>query len=340
MKKTYLLLLVSVAISITSFAQDIHFSQFSETPQLINPANTGVFDGRIRAIVNYRNQWMAMGHSYNTAAGSVDAPILNKKANKAHLGMGLNFFSDKAGDAKIGLTEVAISFSGIIPVTRLSVLSLGISAGGAQHKADYSALYWGNQYDGTGFNRQINPNEPTTFTSNFYTDLSAGVYYEYFSGKNTMQRNEQKRLGLGFAYYHMNRPEQQYFSATEKLLGKVVVNINGFLDISGTSFSIIPSIVCFVQGKSNEFNVGTLVRYRFRNATKVTGFISESGISIGAHYRFGDAFIPQVNYELSNFAIGISYDVNTSSYATVSRNNGGIEVSLKYLIARGAKWQD
>ncbi len=341
MNYKYSIISLLLAFSLTTaYAQDIHFSQFSETPQLINPGATGVYDGYARAILNYKNQWLAMGNSFNTLAGSFDLPVLAKKANKAHIGAGLNFFSDKAGDAKVGLTEVALSFSGILPVTRLSVLSIGISVGGAQHKADYSALRWGDQYDGKGFDNNINPNEPVAFTSAFYTDLSAGVYYEYYSGKNTMERNEQKRLAVGFAYFHMNRPEQQYFSAVEKLYGKYVVNINGFFDVTGTSVSIVPSFVCFVQGKSNEFNVGALVRYRFRNATKVTGFVSESAISIGAHYRFSDALIPQVNFEMSNFSIGICYDINTSSYSTVSHHNGGAELSVKYLIARGAKWQE
>ncbi len=338
MKKIYSIIVTLFVFSV-AVAQDIHFSQFTETPQLVNPGATGVYDGAIRGIINYKNQWMAMGNSFNTVAASVDAPIVGKKANKAHLGLGLNLFSDKAGDAKVGLTEVAVCVSGILPVTRLSVISVGLSAGGAQHKADYSALRWGDQYDGKGFDNNINPNEPVAFTSAFYTDLSAGVYYEYYSGKNTMERNEQKRLAIGFAYYHMNQPEQQYFSATEKLYGKAVVNINGYLDLSGSSISIIPSFVCFIQGKSNEFNVGAMIRHRFKNATKVTGYISESGISIGAHYRFGDAFIPQVNYEIANFSIGISFDVNTSSYSTVSNHNGGAEISLKYQLTRGAKWQ-
>ncbi len=339
MKKRYSIFGFFFASCVALHAQDLHFSQYNETPQLINPGSTGMYDGALRAIINYKNQWQSMGNAFNTMAASFDAPIVGKKANKAHLGLGLNFFNDKAGDAKVGLTVVAVSMSGILPVNRESSFSLGISVGGAQNKANYAALRWGDQYNGTGFDATINSNEPFAQPSSFYTDLSAGVNYEYYNGKNAMDRNEQKRLAIGVAYFHMNRPEQQYFSLTEKLYGKYVLNINGFFDISGTSVSIVPSFVAFLQGPSREYNIGALVRYRLKNSTKVTGFISESGISIGAHYRFKDAFIPQVNFEIVNFSIGVSYDLNMSSYSSVSRYNGGAEISLKYLISRGAKWQ-
>ena len=39
-------------------AQDVHFSQFNETPQLLNPGATGVYNGYMRGIINYKNQGM------------------------------------------------------------------------------------------------------------------------------------------------------------------------------------------------------------------------------------------------------------------------------------------
>ena len=37
--------------------QDIHFSQFSETPLLRNPALAGIFSGDVRVQAVFRNQW-------------------------------------------------------------------------------------------------------------------------------------------------------------------------------------------------------------------------------------------------------------------------------------------
>jgi hypothetical protein len=54
------------------------------------------------------------------------------------------------------------------------------------------------------------------------------------------------------------------------------------------------------------------------------------------HYRVGDAIIPAVYFSVGDFFIGVSYDVNVSSYKTVSKYNGGAEISLKYNILKGA----
>jgi type IX secretion system PorP/SprF family membrane protein len=320
----------------TSVAQDIHFSQFNETPQLLNPGATGVYNGYMRAIVNYKNQWMAMGKSFNTEAASLDVPLFDYNEHKAHLGLGINFFNDKAGDSQFGLTQGNLCIAGILPVSRESKFSMGISVGGAQHRANLAAVTWGNQYNGTGFDPTVNSNETAPVGSFMYLDLGAGLYYEYFTGKATLDRNEAKRLAIGAAYYHINRPEQKYFTVTEKLYGKLVATVNGHFDRTGTKVSIRPSAMYVMQGPSSELTVGCAVRYRLKNGTKITGFINETGISVGVHYRLKDAVIPQVYLELGDLGVGISYDINLSSYKAASKMNGGAEISLKYFIQKGA----
>ncbi len=339
MKKTATYIAFSVALICSSgfaVAQDIHFSQFTETPQLLNPGATGVYNGYMRAIVNYKNQWTAMGKAFNTEAASFDIPMFDYNQRKAHLGAGINFFNDKAGDAKFGLTQVNLCVAGIIPVSMLSTFSMGVSIGGAQHKADMNSLVWGNQFNGETFDPSINSNEGTPVNSFVYADIGAGLYYEYNSGKATIERNEAKRFGIGVAYYHINRPTQKYFSVTQKLDAKLVATMSGSFDKTGTKFSIMPSAMFAMQGKSMEITAGCAVRYRIKNGTKITGFYSESGIAIGINYRYKDAVIPQVFYEVKDFGIGISYDLNISSYREASHYNGGAEISLKYFIQKGA----
>jgi len=316
--------------------QDIHFSQFNETPQLLNPGATGVYNGYMRAIINYKNQWAAMGKAFNTAAASFDIPLFDYNEKKAHLGAGLNFFNDKAGDSQFGITQVNVCLAGILPVSKESKFSMGISIGGAQQKVNLSSLTWGNQYNGQSFDPSINSYESTNAGSFSYLDLGAGVYYEYFTGKATLDRNEAKRLAVGAAYYHINRPVLKYLSVTEKLYGKMVFTVNGHFDRTGTKLSIRPSAMVVLQGPSNEITVGCALRYRLKNGTKITGFINETGISVGVHYRLNDAVIPQVYLELGDLGVGVSYDLNISGYKVASKLNGGPEISLKYFIQKGA----
>ena len=319
-----------------ALAQDVHFSQFTETPQLLNPGATGVYNGYMRAIVNYKNQWTSMGKSFNTEAASFDIPMFDYNERKAHIGAGINFFKDQAGDAKFGLTQANLCIAGIIPANATSTFSMGVSVGGAQHKADMNALTWGNQFTGETFDPTISSNEATPVNSFMYADIGAGLYYEYFTGKATLDRNEAKRFGIGVAYYHINHPTQRYFSVTEKLYGKMVATFSGNFDKTGTRFSILPSGMFIMQGKSMEITAGCALRYRIHNGTKITGFYNESGISLGISYRYRDAVIPALYYEMQNFGVGVSYDVNISAYTQASHYNGGAEISLRYFIQKGA----
>ena len=329
----------SILFSLTalfSMSQDVHFSQYNETPQLLNPGATGVYSGYIRAMVNYKNQWMAMGNAFNTVAASADMPLFDKNEKKAHLGAGINFFSDKAGDSQFGLTQANLCIAAILPVSKESKFSMGLSFGGAQHKVNLSSLNWGNQYDGQGFNTAMSSNETTPTTTFFYFDLGAGIFYEYSNGKVKFARNEKRKIDFGVAYYHINQPTQKYLSVTEKLYGKLVVNVNGFIDRPGTKISFLPSAIFFQQGKAMEITGGCAIRYRYKNDTKITGLMTESAFGIGVYYRYKDAIIPSVFLTLADFSFGVSYDVNVSSYRETSKYNGGVEVFLKYNILKGA----
>ena len=95
-----------------SFAQDIHFSQYSMTPSLLNPALTGIYRGNHRAFLNYKNQWRGMGvpgATYATTLFSYDAGLFKKKFSNGYLGAGINAYKDMAGDLKIGTTQLNIA---------------------------------------------------------------------------------------------------------------------------------------------------------------------------------------------------------------------------------------
>ena len=78
-----------------------------------------------------------------------------------------------------------------------------------------------------------------------------------------------------------------------------------------------------------------MVRWRLNTSSKYTVFFDENSILIGCYYRYKDAIIPQLIFEMGNWGIGFSYDINVSSLSMVSGYKGGIELSLKYLKING-----
>ncbi|HET6992153.1 MAG TPA: type IX secretion system membrane protein PorP/SprF, partial [Bacteroidia bacterium] len=121
---------------------------------------------------------------------------------------------------------------------------------------------------------------------------------------------------------------------------RFVVHGTGRIDIPGTKWSVRPSAYYMWQGYQNELLFGSMIRYRIKNGTKITNFFSESGLGFGIHYRWKDAIIPQLYYDLGDIFIGVSYDVNISKYTAASKYQGGFEVTLRYANLNGALYKN
>lgn len=321
-----------IFLSSTFFAQDVHFSQFVQTPQLINPAAAGSFNGSFRGILNYKNQWSAFGSPYTTYAASFDLPLAKGNGRNAYLGLGGNFYKDEAGDAKFGNFLGGVSLAGILPISDYHSFSAGIHVGLGQYSAQLSNLTWGNQFDGEKFDKEINSNEVTNLNSKMYPDVGAGLYYEYKNSSKFFLGSELKSFNIGIAAYHINQPKQEFLGVTEDALKmKFIGQFAGTFDISNSKVALVPSMFYAKQLKYQEITVGMLLKIRFGEETKYTGFFKQSAFYFGAHYRVKDAIIPQVYFEFMDYMIGISYDYNNSDLSTVTRGNGGFEISLKYV---------
>ena len=177
-------------ITINLFGQDVHFVQSSTTPQLINPATAGVFDGWERVSISHRQQWLSIGSPYVTSQLSADLNLLKNEngTSKGYLGVGINFYSDVAGDAKFGTNKFSLALNGIIQVTEEQTASVAIEIGGAQRSGDVNKLEWGNQFNGQdGFDSQIASNE-ANISSFIHPDFGLGVFYRFNGHKSTFLR--------------------------------------------------------------------------------------------------------------------------------------------------------
>lgn len=319
-------------LSITVLGQDVHFSQFSQTPQLINPGATGSFMGSFRGILNYKTQWGGLGAAYKTYAASFDMPVAKGNGKRAHLGVGGNFYQDAAGDANYGNFLGGVSVAGILPVSDYHSFSAGIQIGFGQYSAKLSKLTWGNQFDGEGFDAEINSNEVGNLSSKLYTDIGAGIYYKFQNSSQYFLGSEIKSFNVGLAAYHINKPKQDFLGVTEEQLNmKIVGQFSGTFDMGGSSVALVPSMFYAQQLKYKEITAGLLIKIGFGSETRYSGLFKQSAILFGTHYRVGDAIIPQFYLQFSDFMFGVSYDYNNSSLSDATNGNGGLEISLKYV---------
>ena len=112
-----------------SYAQDIHFSQWYNTPLNLNPSLAGVSKD-VQIIANYRDQWRAVASPYKTFQISADVRYSKKKWKKGALGLGINIYQDNAGDANLATTQGNLSIAYHVRTGDNSSFVGGIQAGG------------------------------------------------------------------------------------------------------------------------------------------------------------------------------------------------------------------
>src|SRR5215831_2608042 len=103
-----ILFLVPCALYFGAFSQDLHFSQYFNSPLTTNPANTGFIpDGDYRLGVNYRNQWSAiMAVPYKTMSAFGDIQLMRNEEGSGWLGAGGVILRDAAGSGNLTSTKV------------------------------------------------------------------------------------------------------------------------------------------------------------------------------------------------------------------------------------------
>jgi len=326
------LLIATIIGAFSAKAQDLHFSQTAQTPLLINPAAAGVFDGWERVIINHRNQWLGGGTQFMTTSVAADANFGKGVINdKAHLGVGLMFFNDVGGDGKFGNQTGSLTLSGILPMDGgAHTLSAGIQGGYGQRTLDVNRLTFMSQWSGGGFDQSIPSGESSSGFS--YIDASAGLYYMYDGGKNSFQRNSDMKFQIGFSGYHLNAPVLKYSNGVseERLYRKYVGHVGLIYEFPSTPWALDVNALHFIQGPHQETILGTMLRYRFEDGTKITGLSHDAFIGFGLYGRLSEGIIPSVMIDWKGFQFGVSYDVTLSALRQAYKG-GSLEFSLSYI---------
>lgn len=334
MYKKLIILITASIFGLKIQAQDIHFSQVYNSALHLNPALTGSFDGNLRLNLNWKDQWRTVGKSFQTYAFSFDQNVLKTRVGKAYFAYGITAYQDIAGEARLGTSRVLASLAAYIWAGKKGRISLGMQAGWGRVGVDPARMRWGSQYDGLQYNPNLPSGETNQFNAFNFADVSAGISYWFTSSGNRVTQANSKDFKIGFAVHHLNRPRNAYYS-DEKLPMKFVFHMNGYFGFKNSSFGIWPSISFQYQNPHWELMVGTLFRTTINGQARVTGYRKEMALSFGGHFRITnpfDAFIPEIFFEIEGVGVGVTYDVNISNLASASRLQGGIELSLRYIL--------
>lgn len=297
-------------------AQDLHFSQFYNSPLLTNPANTGFIpDGNYRLGVNYRDQWSSIPVPYKTMSAFGDFQLLRDRLEYGWLGVGGVLLRDVAGAGDLTSTKAYGSVAYHQLLGQASLLSLGFNGGIANKHVDITKLTFGDQWNGQFFDSAIPTGEPLQSNKVNYFDLQVGMNYAYFPTDNIY-------VNVGASVQHINQPRETFYNTNNEIARRYIGFLNASIKLND-KIIVNPGGYYSWQTKSTELVLGGNVAYN----------LSGDGVQQlygGLYYRAHDAAIFMVGYQLQQLKFNFSYDVTTSSLAVNNGRQGAYEIGIVY----------
>ena len=331
MIRNLIVLITFFTVGLSSFAQDPHFSQFWNTPLLQNPSFAGKADGDIRAIVNHKSQWGAVtSNPYQTFGASYDM-LINSSSSENKLAGGLSMYTDVAGASKMRTTLVNLAAAYHFKVSTNHFLSGGVQFGINQKSIDDSDLRFDNQFEGTGHNAALSSNESFGNFSEIKPTVAGGISYLWIDQQSkTTGRGSDRKINVGVAMHHLNSPDFMFISEEAQGFRYIGSFLSSFT-LDGTNWTIQPAAFAAIQNNATDIVMGSVFQYQLKEASRVTDFNKSASIGLGGFYRFGDAIIPNIQFQWSTFSVGMSYDINVSQLSGASFGRGGFEINLKFV---------
>ena len=297
--------------------QGLHFSQYFNSPLLVNPANTGFnpdYDFRVGG--NYRNQWASVGNPYKTMSAWGDVKVFANRFENGWMGIGGALYKDAAGSGSLTSTSGYASVAYHQMLGYNSLLSGGFSLGFTSKRIDISKLSFDDQWNGKFIDVSIPSNEPIAFSQASYLDLQMGLNYAYFASENVY-------VNAGVSVMHINRPRETFFDpsvSNNQIPRRYTAFINSNIKIQNT-WIVNPNLYVSKMGNAWESLIGF-------NANRDLSGDGAQQLVLGLYYRNNDAVIPMVGVEINDMRIILNYDATISALGGLNGTRGAYELSI------------
>lgn len=302
------------------YTQDLHFSQFFNSPLTTNPANTGFIpQSDYRVGVQYRSQWSSIPVPFKTMSIFGDAQVFRDRFETGWVGLGGVILRDVAGSGNLTSTKIYGSAAYHQMLGNTGLLSAGFNLGIANKRIDVTKFTFDNQWNGKFFDISAPSGEAFASNSISYLDVQLGLNYAYFPTDDIY-------LHAGFSVHHVNRPKETFFvesaSYDNRVAPRYIAFADGVIKLND-QWIISPGAYFSTQAKATELTLGLHANYN------LTGD-GEQQLIGGVYYRSGDAFIPMIGYQWKNIRFMFSYDATTSALKNYNNMYGATEFALQY----------
>ena len=328
----YIAVLVCVWYVQSVSAQDTHFSQYNYAPLQLNPALAGLGSCDVRFATNARTQWNTVstsGNTYSTLNASVDMALARMTKYHSFLGLGLSLSTDVAGATLYNTNrfDLTVAYHFVMDRRANSSISAGLQFGVNHRGFDPDKSTFDSQYNPvTGLYDPTYPKETFARSQMLYLDAGVGfLYSQYF-------RQKRNNFFIGLSFNHVNQPNISWnstglfnSSGLDHLYTKIGIHGGGSFCLNNKTW-VMPNFLLLFQGPSQQYNIGSLVKFKLGNSISTTYFY------LGGQYRgaLADAFILQTRLDYKRIMIGFSYDINVSKLVPASQTVGAPELAFMY----------
>jgi len=328
-----LLIITTITLSFLCLSQEGQFSQYYASGAVLNPAFIGT-NPTVSLTSNYKRTGARSNESFlELMQATISYPFKKRTSRDFQVGAaGITFWKESRGfEGLYTAQKLLLTGAYAIKFSRLSnqTLIFGLQGGMVQNQLDDGGLKWGSQftrYIQGGFdengNSEVIGTEPILFpTFNF------GIIYSTFDNNNYFVRDKSILVGVSADYLNEPSLEQQGLGiATRSRIFRAFGYANFNL---APRLAIYPSGYVLYSDGNDQINTGVY----FSTLISAPRAYNSVMLQAGAWYRVEDSFIFLAGFKLNEIRIGISADLNATSFdisEALGNSLPSYEISITY----------
>lgn len=301
-------------------SQSVHFSDAFSSHLVLNPANTGRFDGNWRAVGIYRQQGAQLINHYTTGYFSFEYPFYYKNEK---IDAGAYFLRDNSAQGTLPVNRLNLSLGHGVRLGLKSLLHAGIQLAAVHKQVDWHSITFPDQYNRSigGFDPSMPSSDLREASATFYLDAGLGLLFS--------QRWNKGVASAGYSLQQINRPSESFYEVKHRLSPKHLFHAKSDVDITSDIF-LLPTFVGVYSNKVLETLIGTHV------GVQLNEWLNQKNNAVaGVHlrnlsYSNAQLLVLSVGMTWQYWSFMVSYESNISSKAVANYNSSSLEFGVTY----------